>query len=63
MAIYRDKHKFQKALFHAISSTLDPWQRLELLKLAVLRFGTTLIPIVAVLGLIVLFPSFLPGLL
>lgn len=44
MFLYRDKHKFQKALFKSINPQLTIWQRLSLAKLLVLRIGTSIIP-------------------
>jgi MinD-like ATPase involved in chromosome partitioning or flagellar assembly len=40
---YRDKHKFQKRLFRAISPVLTLWQRLALIKLLMLRIVTTIV--------------------
>lgn len=48
MFLYRDKHRFQKALFRAIGSKLSLWQRLSLAKLFILRVGTTFIPAIIV---------------
>lgn len=61
MSIYRDKHRFQKALFRAVSGKLDLWQHLALFKLAILRLGTTLIPIVGLLGLLSFLASLSPN--
>lgn len=44
MFYFRDKYKFQKALFGAINSKLSLWQRFSLLKLFILRVGTSFIP-------------------
>ncbi len=44
MFLYRDKHRFQKALFRSISPKLTLWQRLTLAKLFILRIGTSIIP-------------------
>jgi hypothetical protein len=49
MFLYRDKHKFQKALFHAISPKLTLWQRLTLARLFLLRMATSIIPAILVL--------------
>ncbi len=54
MFIYREKHRFQKALFKAVSPNLSLWQRMSLLKLLVLRIGTTFIPAILVIWVLFL---------
>lgn len=49
MFLYRDKYRFQKALFRAISPQLSFWQRLSLAKLLILRVGTSVIPLMLAL--------------
>ena len=44
MFLYRDKYKFQKALFRAVSSKLTFWQRFSLSKLLIMRIGTSILP-------------------
>lgn len=44
MFFYRDKHKFQKALFRLVTPKLTLWQRLSLAQLFFLRIGTSIIP-------------------
>jgi MinD-like ATPase involved in chromosome partitioning or flagellar assembly len=60
MSIYQDKHRFQKALFRAVSPNLDPWQHLALFKLAVLRLGASLIPILTILGVLLVIAAMIP---
>lgn len=45
MFLYRDKHRFQKALFREVGARLTVWQRVTLAKLLVLRAGTTATPL------------------
>ncbi len=52
MFLYRDKHRFQKALFRAVSSKLSLWQRLSLAKLLLLRIGTAIIPVFTVVWVV-----------
>ena len=49
MFVYRDRHRFQKALFRAVSPSLSLWQRLSLVKLLMLRVGTSILPVLVVL--------------
>jgi len=56
MFLYRSKHKYQKALFRALSRRLTPWQRIALAKSLILRIGTSIMPCLCVLyGLLTLF--------
>jgi MinD-like ATPase involved in chromosome partitioning or flagellar assembly len=53
MFYFRDKYKFQKHLFGAITSHLSLWQKLSLLKLFILRAGTSFIPFFMILYLLI----------
>ena len=56
MAYYRDRHRFERALYRSISpGGLTVWQRLALTKLLALRVGTTVLPYFAIGSIVVLF--------
>jgi hypothetical protein len=58
MFLYRDKHRFQKALFQAVSPKLTLWQRLTLARLLILRLASSIIPLlllVYAVGLVIFF--------
>ncbi len=48
MFLYRDKHRFQKALFRAVSPKLTLWQRLTLARLFILEVASSIIPLLLV---------------
>jgi hypothetical protein len=53
--IYRDKYRFQKALFRAVAPKLGLWQRLSLSKLLVMRVGTSVFAYFMIFYFVMLF--------
>ena len=56
MAYYKDRHRFERALYRSISpGGLTVWQRLALTKLLALRIGTTVLPYLAGASIVAVF--------